>query len=411
MHAPHTGYLHQNYMHTEKKNKVIALLICAVMFLSMFSALFAVRVAASDDLSDKKNEMEALEAQLNALQDELEVLAADKQNQQAAQANATEQLEIVEAQIVILLDNISNKKGEIAKKQSEIDITLQNIAESEELLAERLRAMYITRNSGVMSTILSANSFSEFLTAADAVSRVTEADNLLLEEMDKEKKALQLQEEALASQLLDLEEEERVLEEARVNYATAWQVATDNIDTIAAAEAATAVEEAQIAAQYDAAKAEYEKAFLDATAGSIGDFVGGTFAWPVPSHSSSANISSPYAERYIFGRWEFHTGIDIATGPSASIYNAPIIASNDGVVVTAIYSNVGYGNYLMVDHGGQYITLYGHCNSLAVSNGSVVTKGQTIAYVGSTGNSTGNHLHFEIRINNQHTNPLPYLVG
>ncbi len=398
-------------MQTDKKNKIIAVGICAIMFLSMFSLLFSFNVMATDDLAEKKDEMEALENQLEALQAELEALAADKENQQAAQANATEQLTIVEAQIDILLENISNKKGEIAQKQSEIDQTLQNIANSEELLAERLRAMYITRNTGIMSTILSANSFSEFLTATDAVQRVTEADNLLLEEMDREKKALQLQEEALAAQLLDLEEEERVLEQARTDYANAWQVATNNIDNIQAAEAATAVEEAKIAEQYDAAKAEYEKAFLEATANSTTEFVGGTFAWPVPSHSSSANISSPYAERFLFGRWEFHTGIDIATGPSASIYNAPIIASNDGVVVTAIYSNVGYGNYLMVDHGGQYITLYGHCNSLAVSKGDVVTKGQTIAFVGSTGNSTGNHLHFEIRINNQHTNPLPYLVG
>ncbi len=391
------------------KNKYIAIAMCFVMFISMFGFIVALDVSANAELEDKRDEMESLEAQLDALKAELNNLAGDKANEQAAQANAAEQLTIVEAQIDIILQNISDKKGEIAKKQEEIDQTLRDIDHSEELLGERLRAMYITQSTGIMSTILSANSFSEFLTAADAVQRVTEADNALLEQLDKDKKALQLQEEALAAQLLDLEEEERALEQAKADYAAAWQVAENNINSIEAAEAATAAEEAKIAAQYDAAKAEYEKAILEATANSTGDFVGGAFSWPVPSHS---NISSGYGDRFIFGRWEYHTGIDISTGSNpVHIHNAPIVAANDGVVVKAIYSNVGYGNYLMVDHGGGYLTLYGHCNSLAVSYGSAVTKGSTIAYVGSTGNSTGSHLHFEIRINGAHTNPIPYLVG
>ncbi len=397
-------------MQTTRKNKIVAIALCFLLFAVMFIPLIAVEVSA-DDLSDKKNEMEDLQNQLDALEAELDQLQNDKANEQAAQANASEQLTIVEAQIVIILENISNKRTDIANKQSEIDQTLQDIEDSEELLAERLRAMYITRNSGVLSTLLSANTFSEFLIAADSVQRVTEADNQLLEEMDSKKKALQLQEEALAAQLLDLEAEERRLEEARASYATAWQVATNNIDNIEAEAAATEAEEALIFEEYTAAKAAYEEAIRQATENSTGDFVGGTFAHPVPSHSSYSNISSPYGMRWLFGRQEFHTGIDIATMGGTYILNAPIIAANDGVVVTAIYSGVGYGNYLMVDHGGGYLTLYGHCNSLAVSNGAVVTKGQTIAYVGSTGNSTGPHLHFEIRIGGSHTDPLPYLVG
>ncbi len=397
-------------MQTTKSNKIVAAILCVLMFAVMFIPLMVVDVSASD-LDDKKSEMEDLQNQLDQLEEELEQLGDSKANEQAAQSNASQQLTVVEAQIVIILENITNKKTEISVKQSEIDKTLQDIVDSEELLAERLRAMYITRNSGIMSTVLSANSFSEFLIAADSVQRVTEADNQLLEEMDSKKKALQLQEEALAAQLLDLEEEERKLEEARTNYANAWQVATNNIDNIEAAEAATEAEEARIFEEYSAAKAAYEEAFRQATENSTGEFVGGAFAWPVPSHSSYSNISSPYGLRWLFGRQEFHTGIDIATMGGTYILNAPIVAANDGVVVTAIYSGVGYGNYLMVDHGGGYLTLYGHCNSLAVSNGAVVTKGQTIAYVGSTGNSTGPHLHFEIRIGGNHTDPLPHLVG
>ncbi len=398
-------------MYKIEKNKLIAIVLCVVMSFVMFASLASLNVLAGSELDERRDAMESLEDQLDALKAQLENLEGSQANEEAAQANAAEQLTIVEAQIEILLQNISDKRGEIAEKQEEIDQTTRDIENSEELLAERLRAMYITRNSGVMSTILSANSFSEFLTAADAMQRVTESDTELLEQLDKDKKALQLQEEALAAQLLDLEEEERALEQAKADYAAAWQIAENNINAIEAEKAATAAEEARIAEEYDAAKAAYEQAILEATQNSSGDFVGGEFAWPVPSHSSLDRISSKYGDRYIFGRWEFHTGIDIATMGGVSINNAPIVAANDGVVVKAIYSNVGYGNYLMVDHGGGYLTLYGHCNSLAVSQGAAVTKGSTIAYVGSTGNSTGPHLHFEIRINGAHVDPLPYIVG
>lgn len=125
----------------------------------------------------------------------------------------------------------------------------------------------------------------------------------------------------------------------------------------------------------------------------------GSFMWPVPY---TRNITSGYGMRW--GR--MHTGIDIA---SAGVYGQPIVASDSGVVTWAGYDSSGYGNYVIIDHGNGYKTLYGHCSSLAVSNGQSVSKGQTIAYVGSTGNSTGPHLHFEVRSGNARLNPLGFV--
>ncbi len=120
----------------------------------------------------------------------------------------------------------------------------------------------------------------------------------------------------------------------------------------------------------------------------------GRFLWPV-----QGRITSNYGYR----SGGFHTGVDIAAPR-----NTPIRAADDGTVTVAVYSGSGYGNRVEINHGNGYSTLYAHCNSLAVRQGQVVKKGQIIAYVGSTGRSTGDHLHFEIRINGDHVNPMKY---
>ena len=134
---------------------------------------------------------------------------------------------------------------------------------------------------------------------------------------------------------------------------------------------------------------------------SSGSYVGGEFTWPVPGYSS---ITSYYGWR--FNNTDFHTGIDISGG---GIYGKNIVAANSGTVIkanTTYTPGVGYGIYLMIDHGGGMSTLYGHTSQLYVKQGDHVEKGQVIAAVGSTGWSTGPHLHFEIRQNGKHTNPL-----
>ena len=132
---------------------------------------------------------------------------------------------------------------------------------------------------------------------------------------------------------------------------------------------------------------------------SFGSSASGTFCWPVPyTHS----ISSYYEWRW--GR--MHNGIDIASG---GISGQPIVASDGGTVIQAGDKGDGYGNYVIIDHGNGYKTLYGHCSSLAVSYGQYVSQGDTIGYVGSTGNSTGPHLHFEIIYNSNKLNPLQFV--
>ena len=135
------------------------------------------------------------------------------------------------------------------------------------------------------------------------------------------------------------------------------------------------------------------------------DYVGGEFAWPAPGYST---ITSKYGMRVhpILKTHRIHSGTDIAMPMGAYI-----IAANDGVVTKAGYSTTGYGNMVLIDHGGGVSTLYGHGSEILVQAGQTVKRGDIIMKAGSTGWSTGPHLHFEVRINGQHVDSLPYITG
>lgn len=137
-----------------------------------------------------------------------------------------------------------------------------------------------------------------------------------------------------------------------------------------------------------------------------GPYGNGRMAWPVPKGTI---VTSPFGYRThpISGKRKFHTGVDLG---GSGIYGTPIVAADDGAVIFTGW-NGGYGNCVIVDHGGGYTTLYAHASSLKAETGKTVKRGETIALVGSTGNSTGPHLHFEVRINGQYQNPLPYIKG
>ncbi|MDD3204075.1 MAG: M23 family metallopeptidase, partial [Pygmaiobacter massiliensis] len=156
-------------------------------------------------------------------------------------------------------------------------------------------------------------------------------------------------------------------------------------------------------AEYNAARAQAE-AEMGQSSG--GEFVGGSFGWPVPGFY---NISSPYGWRTLYGKPDFHTGIDIAK--SGQIFGATVVSSLPGTVQTVRYGSTGYGYYVIVDHGGGYKTLYGHLSAIYVTPGQAVAQGTPVGAVGSTGNSTGPHLHFEIRAAGQKVDPMQYLKG
>ena len=278
-----------------------------------------------------------------------------------------------------------------------------------EAMKTRIKFMYEKGDTLSLELIFSAVGFSDMLNKAEYVEMLSAYDRKKLDEYVTQTEYVKLCKESLEEEKSVLEETKTVVEEeeAALNElieakeAEIYQVSVD----ISNKEAAIKEYEADIAAQtetiqaLEAAVAE-ERKKLAAEQGRKYD--GGVFAWPAPSYK---RISDDYGYRIhpILGVKQFHNGIDMAA-PGGT----PILAAYDGTVVAAAYSS-SMGNYVMIDHGDSLYTIYMHASALYVSKGQEVSRGEKIAAVGTTGRSTGNHLHFSVRLNGNYVNPWNYL--
>lgn len=352
-----------------------------------------------------KEDYAAAQEKLDRINKEIASLKTQKEKQQAQKKNAQTQIDLVKQQIDILNSEISSTNDDLLAKQEELDQKKEDIRATDELFKERLKAMYIMRSGGSLSAVLAVDSFSEFLTAADTLQRISVADTELLKLLDEQKKAIEEEEASIQDALNNLVEKQGTLESKQAELAKLMQTIDSSLSETEALQQAANQTQREIYKEYLRAKEAVEAEFGESV---TDEFVGGDWIWPVPTNG---HISSPFGWRTLYGVPDNHIGIDIATGSGPYIFNQRIVASNSGTVTKAVHSNKGYGNYIIIDHGGNNFTLYGHCNSLAVGVGDYVTQGQTIAYVGSTGNSTGPHLHFEIRLNGTPVDPAPLVAS
>ncbi len=387
-----------------KNKKLVVNIFCFLMAFVMCIGLLHPIVASAGTKEDYR----AAQERLDKINKEIASLKDTKTKQEKEKKNAQTQIDLVKKQINILNSDIKTANDNLLAKQQELEAKKTEIRETDALFKERLKAMYIMRRGGTMSTILAVDSFSQLLTATDTLQRISTADTDLLRQLDEQKKAIEREEVAIQERLNALVEKQGTLETKQNELAGLMQTINDNLSETEAKEEAAKETQREVYAEYLAAKQAVEAEFGQSASDT---FVGGEWIWPVPTNG---HISSGYGRRQIYGVWEHHTGIDIATGWGEGwpyINGQAIVASNSGIVKTAIHSNRGYGNYVIIDHGGNNFTLYGHCSSLAVKVGDYVSQGQTIAYVGSTGNSTGPHLHFEIRLNGSCVDPEPLVTS
>ena len=378
------------------KNKrewlIITALVMAIVMVVTVGMPLSVAANAREDYESAQEELNRIEKELSAIKD-------TKQKQQQEQKNAQTQINLVKNQLSSLNTQIAETSDALALKQAELDDKKADIKETDELFKSKLKAMYIRRNGNMVATALAVDTFSEMLTAVNTLTSISQADTALLEKLNNEKKEIEEAEAEIESKLEELEAAKELQQSKQSEYASLLQKVNQQLSETQAQESAAQAAYAEAKAERDAAAAELEKEF--AASGGLDGFVGGDWKWPVPTNRY---ISSYYGYRNIFGYKEFHTGIDI---PAPERTN--IIASNSGVVTTAKYASSGYGNRIIIDHGGGYQTLYAHCYALNVKVGDFVAQGDVIAFVGSTGLSTGNHLHFEIRQNGATVNPYPYV--
>ncbi|MBQ5314232.1 MAG: peptidoglycan DD-metalloendopeptidase family protein [Oscillospiraceae bacterium] len=378
------------------KNRKRTVTMAAVVLAFVMAFAVAMPVVANATAQDDYN---AAQAELDKIEKELNSIKSTIKKQEKEKANAQTQVNLVKKQLASLTEQIEQTSEELTQKQLELDEKKVAIYETDELFKSRLKAMYIQRNGNMVATVLAVNTFSEMLTAANTLQSISAADTALLQKLNEEKAEIERVEAEIQQKLDDLNASREAQQAKQTELAALLKKVNSQLSQSEAQEAAAQEAYKEAKAVRDAAAAELEAEYKQN--GGLDGYVGGTWKWPVPTNRY---VSSHYGYRNIFGYREFHTGIDI---PAPE--RTPIIASNSGVVTTARYASTGYGNRVIVDHGGGYKTLYAHCYSLNVKVGDYVTQGDVIAYVGSTGMSTGNHLHFEIRENDVTVNPYPYI--
>ena len=354
---------------------------------------------------------------INSINDKLASLAMEKTQieqsissaqteREREQANKTyidRQIQITIAEIELLLERIEILEAEIVAKIARIEEKQREYDKNYAHFLVRLRNMQLNGDITQLGAILGADSFANYLATNEMMARVAAYDQRLMERVREEHRALE-QEKANLEEALAMVEADRVeTEDKRRELSVQQQSAVLKIQSLADMEAQfradlAANQRLSREAQEELARVFAEIEYLK------NPYVGGEMGWPVPGFS---RISSYFGWR--FGGSDYHTGIDIY---GSNIHGKPVVAANHGTVARVNHSyspGRGYGIFVIIDHGGKVTTLYAHLSSISVTQGQEVRRGDEIGRIGSTGWSTGPHLHFEIRENGTAKDPLPYL--
>lgn len=396
------------------KGILFCLIFCAVIILSD-TKVSANRISELEaSIQAKEAEIDAAEKEKKELTNGLTNVENVKKELEKSKANLTAYVQELDRTVAEIQEKIDMLTGQIAEKEAEIEETKAELAQAEqdeadqyEAMQNRLQSLYEQGDLYYLELLSGSGSFADFLNKLDYIEQLSQYDNNLLIEYQGVVEYVSLCKE-------QLEVEQEVLNETKA-AAEAEQLAMEELigekeAEILAYEADISKKE-EIIAAYEADIAEQTSVIEALEAAVAADraslwgervYNGGMFCWPAPSYT---RISDDYGYRQhpILNVQQFHTGVDMAA-PGGT----PILAAYDGVVVQAAY-NSSMGNYVMIDHGSGLYTIYMHAQKLMVSAGEEVGRGEQIATVGTTGRSTGNHLHFSVRLNGSYVSPWGYI--
>lgn len=392
----------------KKKHLLISAVILAFI-LSLSLGVFA------DDLGDLQSSQDEINQKKGETQEKLEDVQ-ESQNATQEQLNELQsQIGVLQNDVAKLQKDLSTAQSNLDKQQQEYDAIVAKLAVSQEQMQKRVRCIYMNGDISYLDVLFSAESISDFLSNFTFFEKIAEQDSAMVSSI-QENKALaetKLAElEATKNQIASLKtskenQESQLNLQSQEKDAVLASLEEDEAyyqQELAAFQKESANIESQIQSYYAkqaaaAAAASNSDNGGETVSGDAGASPGGTgsLRWPV---SGSGRISSDYGNR----SRGFHTGIDIAISSGT-----PVLAADSGTVILVKRLTYSYGQYVVIDHGGSISTLYAHMSAIHVSQGQSVEKGQQIGAVGSTGNSTGPHLHFEVRVNGKYTNPWGYV--
>lgn len=377
--------------------KKIFLLISVLAMVIMFSG-----VVLATNLNTLKDQLDQNNKDLKDKQGQVTEIKNEQKTLLSQIASLGTQINKLEIQIKALNNQINTCDAEIALTEEEIAEKEAEMEKQYNLLKTRIVAMYESGNISMVDVLLGADSISDFLSKYYMMNEVSNFDNNLLNKMN-------IQKEEIAKLKSCLEEKKGMLEKNRNDVRTKNTELASSKKVLSTKNTELENDKKALEESIDAILEESQKLTAEIIKlQGTSKYAGGEMAWPLPGFST---ITSSYGMRMhpTLKVYKLHTGVDIS---GANSYGKAIVAANSGKVIAAKY-NVAYGNMIIIDHGGGITTLYGHASKLVVKTGDIVTRGQIIAYVGTTGYSTGPHLHFEVRktVNGQvqTVDPMKYI--
>ena len=414
-------------------------IITAIMLTLIFCMQPVCNVQATEEsnLSEAQQEKKTLENDLQKAKELIDSLKGSKEDIQSEVEKLDKQLNEISGKVKELESRLSKKRQEIADTESALNKAKEQEKKQYRNMKKRIQFMYENGQTSYVEMLLSADSFTDFLNAVEYITQISQYDRKMLKEyqnmqvtiadtqktlktdyaslqslqakVQEEKQAVAALESAKKGELNDVADDLTDAQTVAKAYEAEIQAQNEVIAQIQAAQKRAAEQQA---AQQQAQAAEENQGATDAagenqntaqnTTPSGNGQSTGSMMWPCPS---SKRVTSDYGPRTspTNGASSNHKGIDIG-----ATYGADIVAADGGTVLVATYSSSG-GNYVIIDHGGGLCTVYMHASSLTVSAGQTVSKGQVIAKVGSTGISTGNHLHFGVTLNGVYVSPWGYV--
>lgn len=444
-------------MNNKKIISIIALIMVVLMLVSLVVSVIPTSAYADEDYDQTMEQLrqakEAISAQIGNVTEKLQKLNEEKATVIEQKMALEERNTCALQELALIGREIELYQKMIDQKGLEVEAAKDREAAQLEKYRGRVRSMEENGGYNILDLILKAESLSDLLAAIDDYEDVMESDRKLsdqyeaareeteavMAEYEEYKAEIEEKKAVLTEEQKKLEEEITESEEIIEELSKAIEETEEEKRKAEEAEDAAAASIAAFIAEYQRRRAEevHGSQYTDSGNGEqsqeSGEYSGeeqsggtgsessgggwdepapqqetpsynpmgtGSFAWPVPS---SYRVSSTFKERW----GKQHTGIDI---DGFGLDGNPIVASDGGKVILASYYG-GYGNCVMIDHGNDYVTVYAHLSGFAVSNEAYVSQGQTIGYLGSTGNSTGTHCHFEIRLRGTAIDPLPYFGG
>lgn len=369
-----------------------------ILIFLLLSLNFIFADNTDEEIRKTKYELEHLQGQINKFNKEKQL----NLKQQSALAQDINKIEMninsINEKIDLTESKIFNVKKELSDTNDKLSIAIDNVKNQDENLKKRLRVMYMFGESAFLEVLFNSKSISDFITRIDRIQLILDSDKKMLKTLEESKEEIENIKKEIELKKKELEDLKLVQAKEKANLEASFvELSNKKIKLAQDAD--------EITKQLEEFSKDADKlTVLLKNLSSKRPYVEGAFLWPLDlKYNRITSPFLPFRINPVTGRKERHTGTDIGA-PTGT----PILASKAGVVLLSSW-NGSYGNCVILDHGGGFTTVYGHASKLLCTPGMKVKAGDTIALVGTTGVSTGPHLHFEVRKNGEPQQPLDYV--